>query len=183
MLTRSQSLDLQLDFDPEIERTLRRLRTEARRTNMAGEEGRNYGQPFVAADTRTLLDYMVPPNQTVQNAICFPTIERNNFEMIHPSPTACSLCGSISHKEDTCLVGAYFASPQEDVNYLWNTYNPGWRNHPNFSWGGRQYGNQFSGEQNDVYKPPHAQNQGGYRPERREPAHTEHLEARAAKIE
>jgi len=41
MLTCSQSLDLQLTFDPEIERTLRRLRAEARRAMMAEEKRDN----------------------------------------------------------------------------------------------------------------------------------------------
>jgi len=40
MLTRSQFLDLQFDFDPKIERTLRRLRTETRRVNIDKEEGK-----------------------------------------------------------------------------------------------------------------------------------------------
>jgi len=81
-------------------------------------------------------------------------------QLVHPSPTsllvtaACSLCGSVRHKEDTCLVGAYFAPPIEDVNYLRNIYNPGWRNHPNLSWGGRQGIQYFSG-QNNAYKLPH----------------------------
>ncbi|MED6179162.1 hypothetical protein PIB30_114562, partial [Stylosanthes scabra] len=44
-----------------------------------------------------------------------------------------------------------------------NTYNPGWRNHPNFSWGGnqgqqRQYNNQapqnFQGQQSFSSPPP-----------------------------
>jgi len=96
--------------------------------------------------------------------------------------TVCSLCGSVSHKEDSCLVGAHFAPPPEDVNYLGNTYNPGWRNHPNLSWGRRQ-GNQYSGGQNNVYKPPHLQNQGGYKPERKEPVPVDPLKARVAKME
>jgi len=84
MLARSQSLDLQLDFDPEIKRTLRGLKTETRRVDMAEEEGRNNEQPFVAVDTRTLLDYLAPPNQIVWSVIHVPTIEANNFEMQVP---------------------------------------------------------------------------------------------------
>jgi len=41
MITRSQSLDLQLTFDPEIKRTLRRLKAEARRAMMAEERRDN----------------------------------------------------------------------------------------------------------------------------------------------
>jgi len=83
MLTRSQSLDLQLMFDPEIERTLRRLRAEARRAVMA-EERRDNEQPVAPADNRILLDYLAPPNQIVRSAIRVPTIEANNFEMRVP---------------------------------------------------------------------------------------------------
>jgi len=57
MLTRSRSLDLQLVFDLEIERTLRRLRAVARRGVMV-EEGRENEQPVAAVDNRTLLDYL-----------------------------------------------------------------------------------------------------------------------------
>jgi len=83
MLTRSRSLDLQLVSDLKIERTLRRLRAEARRVVMA-KEGRNNEQPVAAMDNRTLLDYLAPPNQMVWSAICVPTIEANNFEMQVP---------------------------------------------------------------------------------------------------
>jgi len=75
MLTRSQSLDLQFIFDPEIERTLRRLRAE-----MAEEE--EIQQP--QQDNRTLLDYLAPPNQTIRSAIRIPSIQANNFEMRMP---------------------------------------------------------------------------------------------------
>ncbi|XP_060673095.1 uncharacterized protein LOC132803722 [Ziziphus jujuba] len=55
----------------------------------------------------------------------------------------CDLCGAHDHKSVDCQVGNPFAS--DDVNFVGNfqkqqnnpysnTYNPGWRNHPNFSW-------------------------------------------------
>ncbi|MED6162704.1 hypothetical protein PIB30_073109 [Stylosanthes scabra] len=46
-----------------------------------------------------------------------------------------------------------------------NTYNPGWRNHPNFSWGGTQgqrTNNNFN-NQNHPYQPPF-QRQQPYQP-------------------
>jgi len=51
-------------FDPEIKRTLRRLRAEARRVMMA-KKGTNNKQPVAIVDNRTLLDYLALPNQTV----------------------------------------------------------------------------------------------------------------------
>ncbi|KAL5549438.1 hypothetical protein UlMin_004669 [Ulmus minor] len=67
-------------------------------------------------------------------------------------PTAeCDLCGG-NHASFECQVGNPFASPNsEQANYVSNfqrpqhnpysnTYNPGWRNHPNLSWGNNQGG-------------------------------------------
>ncbi|KAK4731744.1 hypothetical protein R3W88_024732 [Solanum pinnatisectum] len=61
------------------------------------------------------------------------------------------VCGSGAHETKQCEVNSNF------VNYLGNaqrgggqqnygnTYNPSWRNHPNFSWGGNQNQNQAQG--------------------------------------
>ncbi|XP_022019725.1 uncharacterized protein LOC110919775 [Helianthus annuus] len=57
--------------------------------------------------------------------------------------SSCELCG-VSHKPGTCEQGVMFTG-HEEVDYLGNqirpqnnpysnTYNPGWRNHPNFGW-------------------------------------------------
>lgn len=53
-------------------------------------------------------------------------------------------CGS-EHFWDQCSlqVGSvnYIGNFNRSKNNLYsNTYNPGWRNHPNFGWGGNQYG-------------------------------------------
>ena len=86
MLTHSHSPDLQ--FDPEIEQTARKLRAEARNTRMEGERREERREeremPLVEVDNRTLMDYLAPPNQTVRSAIRVPTIEANSFEMRIP---------------------------------------------------------------------------------------------------
>ncbi|MED6203000.1 hypothetical protein PIB30_111211, partial [Stylosanthes scabra] len=41
-----------------------------------------------------------------------------------------------STTEQVNYLGNQFRLPQNDPYS--NTYNPGWRNHPNFSWGGNQ---------------------------------------------
>src|SRR5262249_54661330 len=59
---------------------------------------------------------------------------------------ACDLCGANGHNSVDCQMGNPFAQSTEQINYAGNfnkvpqnnpysnTYYPGWRNHPNFSW-------------------------------------------------
>lgn len=62
-------------------------------------------------------------------------------------PPSYEICGSIDHLTENCQVGSPFAkNTSYQVNYVSNfnlrpindpysnTYNPGWRNHPNFSY-------------------------------------------------
>lgn len=63
----------------------------------------------------------------------------------------CEVCSSGNHKTEQCEANPNF------VNYVGNaqrggvqqnygnTYNPSWKNHPNFSWGGNQNQNQAQG--------------------------------------
>ncbi|MED6127884.1 hypothetical protein PIB30_092347, partial [Stylosanthes scabra] len=63
------------------------------------------------------------------------------------------LCGIQGHSSETCAA-ILEQQPSERVNYMGNiprqpnfnphskTYNPGWKHHPNFGWGGQ--GNQFN---------------------------------------
>ena len=135
--------------------------------------------------------------QVDQNALLVSQIEAINKKLealmmaqaqpaptpVSPTPAACSFCGSISHADDGCMVGAHIAQHNEEANYLGNSYNPSWRNHPNLSWGGSQNQNQGGGLSQNVYVPPHAQTQGGYRPERKEAGHHDALEARVQRLE
>jgi len=57
-----------------------KLRSEARRIEIE-EETRRVEQSVVVVDNKTLLDYLAPPNQAIQSAICVPTIKADNFEM------------------------------------------------------------------------------------------------------
>jgi len=62
-----------------------------------------------------------------------------------PCPS-CDICGSVDHVTMHCQVGSPFSQDVSDqVNYVnynprptndpfSSTYNPGWRNHPNFSY-------------------------------------------------
>src|SRR5262249_24383784 len=62
----------------------------------------------------------------------------------------CKLCGVPRHKSVECQDGIPFENPRKKFvfrgnlqrppqnNPYLNTYNPGWRNHPNFSWSNQQ---------------------------------------------
>jgi hypothetical protein len=55
----------------------------------------------------------------------------------------------------------YIHNPNRNHNDPFsNTYNQGWRNHPNLSWGGQQ-----KGQSSNYYKPPHVQMQEEKKPE------------------
>ncbi|CAN6455686.1 unnamed protein product [Victoria cruziana] len=74
----------------------------------------------------------------------------------------CSLCDSIGHVTDDCPISRIDASSGQVVNAAYGysrpydlystTYNPGWRNHPNFGW--RNTGYQ---SQNQLVAPPQRQ--------------------------
>ena len=68
----------------------------------------------------------------------------NNNAMVREQ---CSFCNALGHTEATCHMNQQLGGCFEEVNYMGgfakpqqrsdpysNTYNPGWRNHPNFSW-------------------------------------------------
>jgi len=74
-------------------------------------------------------------------------LDRMNVNAVNSSaPPSCEICGSIDHLTLNCQVGSPFAQDINEVNYVnnfnprptsdlySNTYNPGWRNHPNFSY-------------------------------------------------
>jgi len=74
-------------------------------------------------------------------------MDRMNVNVVNSSaPPPCEICGSVDHLTLNCQVGSPFAQDANEVNYInnfnprptndpySNTYNPGWRNHPNFSY-------------------------------------------------
>jgi hypothetical protein len=77
------------------------------------------------------------------------------IQQITPSQV-CALCSQLDHTTETCPL--YSSTDQEQANYVGqsnyppknnpysNTYNPGWRNHPNFSWSNNQ-GQQRNSQQ------------------------------------
>jgi hypothetical protein len=104
-----------------------------------------------------------------------------NAAHINTQPEQCSFCSSTLHQVNNCpsavnytdisneQVNAAFSRPGNDPYS--NTYNPGWRSHPNFSWKGQNAENSTSGPHNQAqsnrqpynssstYRPPHKQYQ------------------------
>ncbi|GKU88727.1 hypothetical protein SLEP1_g2957 [Rubroshorea leprosula] len=89
------------------------------------------------------------------------------------SNSCCELCGQFGHASVECQVGNSIQSSNKQANFVSsggrsnfnpysNTYNPGWRSHPNFSW-----------SNNQVRVPPgfHQQNQQEKKPNLEELVH------------
>jgi len=84
MLTHSCCGKLQFEFDLEIKKTTRKLRSRAKKARMAEEDRKEEEQPLVAPDNMMLMEFLAPPNQSIRSVIRIPTIEANNFEMRIP---------------------------------------------------------------------------------------------------
>ncbi|XP_022864581.1 uncharacterized protein LOC111384524, partial [Olea europaea var. sylvestris] len=96
-----------------------------------------------------------------------------SVNMVHQSPPVCEGCGA-DHASTRCPLASTHVNQSEEVSYAQNfqrqqnnpfsnTFNPGWKNHPNFSWSNNQGQEQGGGNQN---KPPgfQQQQQQGRRP-------------------
>ncbi|XP_062150305.1 uncharacterized protein LOC133858859 [Alnus glutinosa] len=95
---------------------------------------------------------------------------------ISPQQEPCSFCSSTMHHVRDCpAVGQFSELSTEQANVAFarpgndpysNTYNPGWRNHSNFSWQAQasdnpmpQHSNQAFRPPSNIYRPPHQQAQ------------------------
>ncbi|MED6112234.1 hypothetical protein PIB30_059813 [Stylosanthes scabra] len=100
---------------------------------------------------------------------CASILEQQSTEQVNN----CDLCGFQGHSSESC-VAILEQQSTEQVNYMGNgprhpdfdphskTYNPGWRHHPNFGWGGqgnqsnqgqRQYHNNFQKQPSPLVQP------------------------------
>jgi hypothetical protein len=75
-------------------------------------------------------------------------LTNQNISAVHQSPT-CAICGGVNHLAINYNWSGSAEGDAEQVNILnnnyqpqnnpySNTYNPGWRNYPNFSWRNNQ---------------------------------------------
>jgi len=74
-------------------------------------------------------------------------LDQMNVNAVSSSAASpCEICGSIEHMSLNCQFGSPFSQDPNEVNYVLNfnprptndtysnTYNPGWKNHPNLSY-------------------------------------------------
>ena len=80
----------------------------------------------------------------------------SNSMLGQPSKEVCAICSHTNHTTECCPMSSF--TDQEHTNYVGNTfpkqnnpysntYNLGWRNHPNFSWGRNQNNKNNQGNQ------------------------------------
>ncbi|GJU56476.1 uncharacterized protein Tco_1230190 [Tanacetum coccineum] len=85
---------------------------------------------------------------------------------------ACGICSVVGHPTDMCLtlqdhppeqmnvVGGFPGPPQRKYDPFSNTYNPGWRDHPNFSYGSRANNFQQQYHKQTTHSQPSSSNSG-----------------------
>ncbi|XP_070013272.1 uncharacterized protein [Nicotiana sylvestris] len=92
-----------------------------------------------------------------------------NKQQVQQVQAFCEICGEghtsdicPANPESVCFVGN---SNRGQKNQYGNTYNPNWRNHPNFSWGGNQgTQNQYRSQApQQKYRPPQVEQQASPR--------------------
>ena len=78
MLTRSQFPNLL--FDPEVEKTARRLRKQAQNQRMARQEEEAIVDPIAPVE-RSMFEYSRPTSRGFEGSISRPSVAANNFEI------------------------------------------------------------------------------------------------------
>ncbi|XP_073153563.1 uncharacterized protein [Henckelia pumila] len=174
MLSRDFSEE-EFPYDPEIERTLHRQRRKARRRQEEDEIcllshdrimlDAASGGVFVdktPVQERNLIENMTANSQQ------FGTNRRNG-----QAAKACEICAAVGHATDMCPIfqeesveqvnstGGFPGPPQRKYDPYSNTYNPGWKDHPNLRYGNSQE-NQPGPQappHNQAYRPPFPQQQ------------------------
>jgi hypothetical protein len=84
----------------------------------------------------------------------------SNAAHMSTQPEPCSFCSSTKHQVNNCHIAVNYTDvSNEQVNAAFsklgndpysNTYNPGWRNHPNFSWKSPNTKNSTPGPHNQT---------------------------------
>ncbi|XP_022033072.1 uncharacterized protein LOC110934197 [Helianthus annuus] len=87
--------------------------------------------------------HVVDDYTTITAQISALSVKFDKFQMAAQASSGCDQCG-VSHELGACFQGVVYEG-QEEVDFVSNqvrpqnnpynnTYNPGWRNHPNFGW-------------------------------------------------
>ncbi|XP_070020180.1 uncharacterized protein [Nicotiana sylvestris] len=97
--------------------------------------------------------------------------QTQQMQHVQQMSLCCELCGD-NHMSDMCptnpesiyYVGQQSRGPMNQNAQYGNTYNPNWKNHPNFSWGGNQPNQNHykpQGNFNQPQKPPQQVEENG----------------------
>ncbi|XP_016487054.1 uncharacterized protein LOC107807225 [Nicotiana tabacum] len=130
-----------------------------------GEIGRHTVQISVGVLELDVISALSAQVVTLSNQVNKMTlvINKQQAQPVQQVQKFCEVCGE-GHTSDLCPANpesVYFVgnANRGQTNQYGNTYNPNWRNHPNFFWGGNQgaqnqYMPQASQQQ---YRPPQAE--------------------------
>ncbi|KAL0457755.1 UNVERIFIED_CONTAM: hypothetical protein Slati_0402700, partial [Sesamum latifolium] len=109
----------------------------------------SYGQERADKRTAGIHNINVVSALSAQMTALTHKVDNLGAAMWNDAPIGpCGACGQMGHWSQDCKVGNQF-SIHEDANFVShdgrsnfnpysNTYNPGWRGHPNFSWSNNQ---------------------------------------------
>ncbi|XP_022156835.1 uncharacterized protein LOC111023669 [Momordica charantia] len=132
-----------------------------------GGKGLNESESYYALNSKVEnLTNLVMRSMTQQNTVGASDGKAN---VSHIQGISCSFCEGEHHYNnypDNPESVYYLGNAQNNgKNSYSNTYNPGWRNHPNFSWSGNQGGNNAGTSNAPAYQqkesyPPDFSNQG-----------------------
>jgi hypothetical protein len=159
-------------FDNLSENSVQHASTSRRTPTPKASKTENIFEASTPFDVTTKVDALSRKINQLMAAGFAPTSSSH----ISPQQEPCSFCSSTMHHVRDCpAVGQFselstkqanvaFARPGNDPYS--NTYNPVWRNHPNFSWRAQasdnpvpQYSNQAFRPPSNIYRPPHQQAQ------------------------
>ncbi|XP_017985356.1 PREDICTED: uncharacterized protein LOC108663950 [Theobroma cacao] len=99
----------------------------------------NYQWPSERLGTRKIAEiHELDVMNTVSTQLASLTkkLDKLSVNVVQNSFMTCEFCGK-GHSNDNCPIyfeSCQFVGNRQQNNPYSNTYNPGWRNHPNFSW-------------------------------------------------
>ncbi|KAJ1436527.1 hypothetical protein SESBI_04137 [Sesbania bispinosa] len=103
------------------------------------------------------LDAILAQNKLLSQQVTNLTKQVSNLQVnaVTTPPLVCDFCGG-QHVNGECQANQaeeHVKAVGQQNNAFSNTYNPGWRNHPNFSWGGQsQQGNEAPDGEESLFR-------------------------------
>ncbi|KAL4340007.1 hypothetical protein GQ457_08G026690 [Hibiscus cannabinus] len=160
-MTRANPTTLEYQFEPEIERVCRRNRKESRamadppnnwnaannnQIAAAGGDNPPLAIPPIQVQNRSIRDHLLPDLENLNPGIVTPEIQAAQFEL---KPVMFNMLNSIGqfggspHEDARQHLRSFIKNPESrfyvgnfnrNNNPYSNKHNPGWKQHPNFSW-------------------------------------------------